>query len=261
MANIWTHYFFASDVRKVAGTKFEDEICYNFGAQGPDFLFYLNFLPWKKKKGSSDLGTLMHRDNTDQILDKVFRDLEKPSEQLRSYLYGFLAHYALDSAMHPFIYFHTKNEYEQKRLESTLDVAMFNLRMTKRIRKQNLLKIIDIGSHLPEDIENFYSEVARDIFGLDVGSEVQDAYRDMRKYLKLTRVSNPLKVKFLKNVSKLTKKNFDEVVYDEHPNPEILTPEMFKEFINLYNKAKDCYVTLLREHRPCHLRNFDGDLY
>ncbi len=76
------------------------------GNQGPDPLFYAFLQP--SLRAFCALGSTMHRDKTNELLAAFCSALEVlPSEEQdvgRAYVTGFLCHYLLDSAMHPFVY-------------------------------------------------------------------------------------------------------------------------------------------------------------
>ncbi|MDZ7543944.1 hypothetical protein GNF83_22840, partial [Clostridium perfringens] len=62
MPNIWTHLLFGDEAMKAAGMSswIEERKLRNLfylGCQGPDFLFYHNFLPWKKDKTMNRIGS------------------------------------------------------------------------------------------------------------------------------------------------------------------------------------------------------------
>jgi hypothetical protein len=74
---------------------------YDMGLHGPDIFFYHNpVLQTNVKK----LGRKFHYQTGKQFFEHACRSLRmNPSEGAMAYLYGVLAHYALDSLSHPFI--------------------------------------------------------------------------------------------------------------------------------------------------------------
>ncbi len=71
---------------------------YEMGLQGPDIFFYYNPF-WSTPAG--DLGNLFHRQTGVEFFTRVCA--QTGSEAARAYLFGLLGHYALDSAVHPYI--------------------------------------------------------------------------------------------------------------------------------------------------------------
>ncbi len=84
------------------------------GAEGPDPLFY-SFIPKKGRTGAPKLGTLIHKKRTGAFLDELAKNC-RDSALLRSFLYGFLSHYATDTVCHPYIF--TKSFDDNGKLDS-----------------------------------------------------------------------------------------------------------------------------------------------
>ncbi len=102
------------------------------GSQGPDLFFFSNamFLPGSLKH----LGSQMHQEHIYETA-KFLMDYAKGNPDLESYVSGYLTHYALDSTMHPIIYWASMKESKEKgtpemeehfRIEGELDVYMLN---------------------------------------------------------------------------------------------------------------------------------------
>ncbi len=96
-----THIEFARDVLRNLPRDFEiaDRPAFFLGSQGPDLLFYTSFsvLPGTLKK----YGNLLH-DARPLPYMTWMRD-HATDDILRSYLYGFYCHYAMDATCHPII--------------------------------------------------------------------------------------------------------------------------------------------------------------
>lgn len=74
---------------------------YNLGLHGPDIFFYYSPL---QKTSIGSLGKTYHRLTGQQFFSNlVLRMGDHPSEAAMAYLYGLLAHYALDSVVHPLV--------------------------------------------------------------------------------------------------------------------------------------------------------------
>lgn len=110
MPAILTHNLFGRDVysesyETIGGSKDEFD-SFIIGCQGPDVLFFTHLDP--RQKTSWNLGTKMHRCDPVQLLSAFASAVRKLPEDAyaigRSYLYGLICHYVLDSEMHPFIY-------------------------------------------------------------------------------------------------------------------------------------------------------------
>lgn len=74
---------------------------YDLGLHGPDFLFF--HAPIRQDR-LYQLSSILHKAPGREFFQSAIRQLRlKPNEGARAYLYGVLAHFALDSLCHPFI--------------------------------------------------------------------------------------------------------------------------------------------------------------
>jgi len=112
MPAIITHDFFGQDVYKVfsklIGESRNEHHAFLLGCQGPDPLFYSALVP--RLRRFTNLGSTMHSQKTSELLVAFKQSLYllEPDEQTigRAYLFGFLCHYALDSCVHPLVYWY-----------------------------------------------------------------------------------------------------------------------------------------------------------
>lgn len=117
-----THSAFAKDVFRSLPVQIQEKIKdYNLflvGAQGPDLLFFNNFsvLPGT----TCPIGSRMHSQKIPEVI-RYFDTHTKEEPLLRSYLYGYLCHYAMDSRIHPLVYAMTKIQ-EEKTHENDMDI-------------------------------------------------------------------------------------------------------------------------------------------
>lgn len=258
MPDLWTHYYFAKEVEGKLNLKHFNE--YYLGTQGPDFLYYYNFLGLKNKTKDFKLGTLMHKDKTKELLDFVYDELDNANDLLRDYLYGFLAHYALDSTAHSFVYYYAKDDVEHKKLEANIDVKMHYDLNRYSIRKQKSTNIVNVGKNLPKEIIDFYKKAALELYGVKINDEINDSYKDFINFLTLTRANNIFKIALLKTISFFYTREVYHFVYPKEVNTEILTNDMYREFMDLYKKAIKKYEILVTTRKLTNIRNFDGDL-
>ena len=137
---------------------------FGVGCQGPDlFLYNIPMLLSSKEK---NLGIRMHNEGSSRYFAYLMRGILEassvPEAEVRlSYLYGVLAHYTLDSMIHPYVYarigYDAESSYSKRatnglhhRLESAIDARMIavkedklpsvysaaeNQRMTRREKK------------------------------------------------------------------------------------------------------------------------------
>lgn len=77
------------------------------GTQGPDIFFFHRVFPWMPGKPMRKIGSLLHRAKPADILENMRSYCNTVSNQkdiARSYIYGFIMHYALDRLCHPYVY-------------------------------------------------------------------------------------------------------------------------------------------------------------
>lgn len=110
MADFVSHYLFGEQALAAFPTVVQlaaarRPAVFNWGLQGPDPLFY-----HKLALGSPlhKYGNRMHSERTDELFFAFARAVNRMTgigrEIAESYFYGFLCHYALDSALHPYVY-------------------------------------------------------------------------------------------------------------------------------------------------------------
>lgn len=106
MPSTYAHYRFGTQViptlskdAQLAVARFRS--LYDTGLHGPDIFFHYNMF-WHTATG--DLGHSLHMQTGQEFFSRMCkRQRMHPSEAGMAYLYGMLAHYALDSVCHPFI--------------------------------------------------------------------------------------------------------------------------------------------------------------
>ncbi|WP_459129425.1 zinc dependent phospholipase C family protein [Guggenheimella bovis] len=262
MPDIWTHYFFAKEMKLELRLKELHDSAYYLGSQGPDLFFYLALKPWKEESQYQKAGSDFHQENTYALLEYVKNDLrEQEDPLLRSYLLGFLAHYALDSSTHPLIFSETTDFPSHKRLEANIDVAMHGLRRGRSIQKEFPHRLISIDRGLPECISSWYERAYKAVYEKELPKKAVDlAYRNFIQYLKLTRVGAPPKKLFLKVVSSLSKKDISHYFYPKAQDKTVLTDELFDDFLEDYARGKELFKMILSNDHLCYVRNFEGEL-
>lgn len=101
MPDIVVHTKFGAEVLERIQLDLERAV-YDFGLLGPDpYLFYRYFIPPFRNRVNR-YSSVMHRERTGAFLLELARRATDNSSVF-SYLCGFLCHYALDSATHPYI--------------------------------------------------------------------------------------------------------------------------------------------------------------
>ena len=131
MPDVAVHAAFGREVRKSlrkeTGEKIR-EIPYTFALFGPDVWFM--YQPWKRREGR---GRRMHTTQTGAFLTALARRVKESRhpEELFSYLAGFLCHYALDAATHPYIIYMTEEKYHFPRCHMSFEHSLDILEMKR----------------------------------------------------------------------------------------------------------------------------------
>ena len=77
---------------------------FRLGAQGPDPLFLMGMFPLSLKSRPSKLAGFMHKRRTGKFICALARMAKDEGDVERAYAMGYLTHYAIDSAVRPYVY-------------------------------------------------------------------------------------------------------------------------------------------------------------
>ncbi|MHA6529695.1 zinc dependent phospholipase C family protein [Paenibacillus sp. BAC0078] len=172
MPNIWMHLEYGQQLAEefreefsfLADMRDRPEL-YQLGCQGPDFLLYHSFLPWKKDTPALRLGDLMHTENCGPVLIEFWqRTLSLPPAEMKEaqqYFLGFLTHHLLDRNLHPYINWKAGYKHrDHQRFEIVLD-TLFMKRLKQLDTWRNASwKKINVGSQMPFSIHTILHETA-----------------------------------------------------------------------------------------------------
>lgn len=111
------------------------------GAQGADIFFFHRVLPLSMPgKSLRKIGSAIHRAKPAIILDafKEYCTLSMNKDIAKSYIYGFILHYALDRRCHPYVYAFEKRICERNRFihhssaHNRIELAMDSVYLNKQ---------------------------------------------------------------------------------------------------------------------------------
>lgn len=172
------------------------------GTQGPDIFFFHHLL--NRLKAKSKVGTSLHRAKPAEIIE-AFADYCKISNNIdiaKSYMYGFILHYALDRNCHPFVYslqeritnknkaLHHSSIHNE--IESAMDTYMLNKRMSIKNPTDfdGASKLTD-DTNVLKEISNVLSFIVPQVTGLNLDeNDTIRAVEDSRKFQRLFRDSS-----------------------------------------------------------------------
>lgn len=130
-----THYIFAksieNEIEKLEPDFHFSKSAFYYGTQGPDFLFSHKVwrLAWNGEN-LIELGSELHHVCPSKMFALMKEYLEKETcdrDLIRSYIYGFLAHYALDRNAHPLVYAIQAEFTKAYSLENYRSIAVHNI--------------------------------------------------------------------------------------------------------------------------------------
>lgn len=177
MPNALTHYVFAEDVLSSLPDKIRSlvecrEKLYYFASMGGDVLYGLNFSSDKVKRGYGDVvHSVKVRESFEEALNKEL------SEDNLAFLLGFITHYALDSVMHPYIFYAQKTKVAphvgegwqnntHMLVETELDAYYAMKRFGDPYYKSTLL--FSCGRDVKDATYNFYNHTVKESLNLEV---------------------------------------------------------------------------------------------
>ncbi len=175
-----THYCFAKIVLESLPEKEDVNSCaYFWGAQGPDFLFCHRYFPWMGEKYLKPIGNKLHEANPTVTLGAVREFLRQHKDPTyRSYAWGLLCHYALDSTAHPYINaladeLVLQRPYENRttmhgEIEAALDAITLRRETGKLPSEISLGKMFPKNEPVQRRIAKLYKELIFQALGQDV---------------------------------------------------------------------------------------------
>nr|WP_170312309.1 zinc dependent phospholipase C family protein [Paenibacillus sacheonensis] len=191
---------------------------FNMGCQGPDFLFYHQFLPWQTNKAMNKLGSAMHQRSCGPVLMDLLDAVDRipaadPSKAAATvYAIGFLLHHLLDRVMHPYVFSRSgSRKWDHQRFEVMMDTLIARKLLGTETWKTAVWREIDIGGELPEPIVDAFEGIAA-VHYPDLAARIRRedwriAMRDMIRAQRLFHDPSGLK-------RMLTFKRIDPFVYE-----------------------------------------------
>lgn len=216
---------------------------YDMGLHGPDIFFYHNpVLQTPVKK----LGRKFHYQTGKQFFEHCCRNIRlNPSEGAMAYLYGLLAHYALDALSHPFI---SRNAEQGKATHTQIEVEFDRYLLELDGKKPPYLQ--DLSGHMQltpgqcQTVAVFYPNVSAGAVGKCV-----DNMASVTKFLVMPK--GPRR-DLAEKTLKLTVPKYAGHLMTVHPNRDCM--ELNPSLLRLYEMAMDRYPVLL-DQIQAHLRS------
>lgn len=183
MPNIVTHTLFADDVSQLVDLDvfLGRNQLFEIGANGPDFLFFHGISPWKTpvlRHHVRKIGGALHKANINDFYKSALNSIRREkNNQIRDdmivYTAGHLCHWALDSTMHPYIFYKTgfrtgRNMWMHHRFESLMDAIMLKLKRGLTIEEYDVTRITKHKPFQARAIARIYVPAIKEIFQEDI---------------------------------------------------------------------------------------------
>ncbi len=244
---------------------------YNLGCQGPDPFMFYHHLPFQNKdrvKLVRNASSVIHKSKINDFFAAMLEYAKRENdEQLLVYIAGFLAHNALDSMAHPYVFYKTGSAYKNtlrlhQILENQIDLAML---MEKNLAVEDYRadkQIVKLEDEVAIKIAKMLVCCLKEVFDYEITvQDVKESFDDMAVIEKVLTDPSKIKLKIFKAIEKIMKKpnmvvsmmlpaKYDEKLdamnyYQEtwyHPCD--ITIESQETFKDLFDKAVDKMITL-----------------
>lgn len=219
MPDMWTHILCGNEaLEALADSRYKALLqhyrkLFNFGTQGPDFLYYYHLWSLFKSAEARRYGSMLHRSKTSSFLLESVSFLKhykkKGAAYLLVYLSGFMCHFALDRITHPYIYYRSgaydrevpqtlKYNIYHKRLELIIDTLLLKEKRGVEACQTPADSEIDTGPYLPRIISLYYQYMFNRVYQEHIDISIIDqAYGDMKSQLKFITGTNKTKEYFI----------------------------------------------------------------
>jgi len=195
MPNIWTHLLFGREVLERIGERnmigdTRKRNLFQMGCQGPDFLFYHNYLPWKRGDAMNRLGSAMHSRHCGPVLMELLDGVAGRSAERGDpddavvYALGFVLHHTLDRNMHAYVFSRSGfRKWDHQRFEVMMDTLVVRRKLGIETWRTPVWRELDAGGALPDAVVDAFVRIAAryypDLAGGIRREDWNRAYRDM----------------------------------------------------------------------------------
>ncbi len=238
-------------------------------AQGMDPFFFYHKISLKNGKKQQDFALYFHTNKTREFFINLVNYIKYNNyyqiPDVMAYLYGFIAHYVLDSTIHPYVFYKTgewkktdKESYKYRGLHHNMEVFLDNYLISKREQeKVHSFKFYDYCFEFKpfsKELEEVIDYAFKETFGInEMSNFYKQALKDMHFALKYFRYDKiGVKRIVYTTCEAITSKSFFPFsVISYH-----ISTDDKKNYLNL-DKQEWCHPCLKREK---HTDSFD-ELY
>ena len=278
-----THVEFAKDVLRTLPQNIHDQITnypmYYLGSQGPDMLFFSSAsIPGLTLK---QWGNKMHDEHVRDVI-RFFEGRCMEDNDLRSYFYGYLCHYALDSTVHPLVFSSARKAHAETginegeahvTIEAEYDVWILHQRGRD-------IRSYDVHSYMKPDplsglkLAVLYHDMLEEIFHQDIPlARLRRAVYDCPFYTRVLKPGSQFKFNLIYKIESIAKipHSFSGMILDQKEKASALNLDRkeyamigrdetsTKSFPMLYGEACEFARRILAERTDEDFRwNFSG---
>ncbi len=194
MADIYMHQQLAHDVYESLDTSIKDRLdkaAFFVGSQGPDPYFYRIFS--SEEHAAKALGDTMHTHDINSVFLTMAQTVRTtPSKTAYGFLLGYALHFALDTAIHPYVYHHV-GIYDKAdagtehlrglhlKFERRIDAALIKRDHRMKPHRFPLRKKALPLKQIPTAIKTVMDTVTKAVYDVDNGGySYQRSYQGMR---------------------------------------------------------------------------------
>jgi hypothetical protein len=190
MADIYMHSRLTEKLIQSYSGNIDQDIAF-LASQGPDPMYY------KMTKEYTNIADDIHRYDTAQFMQTMVNYVkDNPSIETKSFLFGFISHYAMDVKIHPYIYYHV-GQYDKDlpetyhmrglhlKFERSVDCLLIQKELGIPSRKMNLTKKHFTLKEAPQVVNELMAHTLNKQFKITNGYEIYDSsVKVMYKVLK-----------------------------------------------------------------------------
>ncbi|HAS73276.1 MAG TPA: hypothetical protein DCS67_03940 [Clostridiales bacterium UBA8960] len=247
MPDFWSHHFAAIEAKK----KYEEDggqalkwpvefdPLYYFGAQGPDFFYYINKFNFFTKKNYKHLGNAIHQNIPVQLFLTLIEQLRlNPSPVNIAYVTGFVSHYILDVHCHPIICKLGPDSDSHKRVEMDFEaLCLFNY--WKRTRES--MNTDPLRCSVERQLDELTSLWQVSLSSLNLESvtkkELLSGHHAMLKIQSYIKNDTITKLPFVGILGRLVNYDLSLLVFPDIDNTNLLAVQNYNTFIHQYEKS------------------------
>lgn len=217
---------------------------FNLGTQGPDIFFYYDVWPLKRASVLKKLGGRLHCKKVHTFFQKSLEYISQKSgaerDILLAYMLGYICHYSLDSATHPYVFYRSglevsnsdskeKYDSDHRKFETALDVLILDHTLSLHPRDLNPFRLVNTDKNAKALIGKLYAWVLEEIYNLQSPpSEIANAIRATEIIQRLSIDRTGLKKSILETVESILQKHY---VFSSAIHPEAVKDGV--DYLNL----------------------------